>query len=227
MRITLVAAVVGSIAFPTLDAQSRIADEGSFTISVSGRTAGRESFRITATTRGEVTEYLARGEITYGDRRVTPELRTGADGGIVDYRVTTRSGATAESWEGVVAAGRLNAKIASGSSSSHREYIVPAGSVVLDDDVMHHSWFLARRAEDARVPIVRPSRSGVQAVATITRVGQETVQVGNHEVATTHLRATVAGGEVREFWVDRSGRLMKVAIPARNIIAIRDDPPPA
>jgi len=111
---------------------TRVADEGSFTISVGGRTAGRENFRISATTRGDVTEYVARADVTYGDRKVTPELRTGPDGAVVGYEVTTRSGASTESWRGSLTRGRLNATIASGRGTSAREYIVPAGTLVLE-----------------------------------------------------------------------------------------------
>jgi|SRR5687767_5783643 len=206
---------------------TRVADEGSFTISVGGRTAGRENFRISATTRGDVTEYVARADVTYGDRKVTPELRTGPDGAVVGYEVTTRSGASTESWRGSLTRGRLNATIASGRGTSAREYIVPAGTLVLDDEIIHQHWFLVLRARSGRMSVVVPRRADVQSTVTMTTVGEETLQVGNHDLPATHLRAVLGGGEVHEIWVDKSGRLLKVALPARNLVAIRDDPPPA
>lgn len=206
---------------------SRVADEGSFTISVGGRTAGRENFRVSATTRGDVTEYVARAEVTYGDRKVTPELRTGTDGAVVSYEVTTRGGSVSESWRGALTRGRLNATIASGRGTSAREYIVPAGTLVLDEEVIHQHWFLALRARSGSMSVVLPRRADVQTTVTMTTVGAETLQVGNHDLASTHLRAVLGGGEVHDIWVDKSGRLLKVAVPARNLIAIRDDPPPA
>lgn len=206
---------------------TRVADEGSFTISVGGRTAGRENFRISATTRGDVTEYVARADVTYGDRKVTPELRTGPDGAVVSYEVTTRSGGSTESWRGALTRGRLNATIASGRGTSAREYIVPAGTLVLDDEIIHQHWFLALRARSGSMSVVVPRRADVQSTVTMTTVGEETLQVGNHDLPATHLRAVLGGGEVHEIWVDKSGRLLKVALPARNLVAIRDDPPPA
>jgi len=206
---------------------TRVADEGSFTISVGGRTAGRENFRISATTRGDVTEYVARADVTYGDRKVTPELRTGPDGAVVGYEVTTRSGASTESWRGSLTRGRLNATIASGRGTSAREYIVPAGTLVLDDEIIHQHWFLVLRARSGSMSVVVPRRADVQSTVTMTTVGEETLQVGNHDLPATHLRAVLGGGEVHEIWVDKSGRLLKVALPARNLVAIRDDPPPA
>jgi hypothetical protein len=228
MRNTLILAIALSLPTAASSQGTRIVDEGSFTISVGGRTAGRENFRISATTRGDATEYVASATVTYGDRRVTPEmLRTNAQGAVINYEVTTRSGASSESWRGAVTRGRLNATIAGGSSSSAREYIVPAGTLVLDDEIIHQHWFLVLRARSGSMPVVVPRRADVQTTVTMTTVGEETLQVGNHDLPATHLRATVGGGEVHDIWVDKSGRLLKVALPARNLVAVRDDPPPA
>ncbi len=212
---------------PALAQGGRIVDEGSFTISVNGRTTGRENFRITSISRGDVAEYLARADVTYGDRRVTPELRASAEGTVVEYTVTTRSGSLSESWKGALNQGRLNAQIASGRGTSAREYIVPAGTILLDDEIIHHHWFLVLRAKSGGMPVVVPRRSDVQASVNMVTVGEESLQISNHDVPATHLRATVAGGEVHDIWVDKSGRLLKVALPARGLIAVRDDPPPA
>lgn len=229
MRTALILAVVLSALPDRAPAQSsRIVDEGSFTIAVGGRTAGRENFRITATSRGETTEYVARADVTYGDRRIAPELRTGPQGTMVDYLVTTRSSGASESWKGVaVARGRLNATIASGRGNSAREYIVAADALLLDDEIIHHHWFLVLRARDGRMPVVVPRRSNVQTTITMSTVGEETLQIGNHDLVSTRLRATVSGGEVHDIWVDKSGRLLKVALPSRALVAVRDDPPPA
>ena len=228
MRSALILAVaLLAVRTESLAQGSRVADEGSFTISVGGRTAGRENFRISATTRGDVTEYVARADVTYGDRKVTPELRTGPDGAVVSYEVTTRSGGSTESWRGALTRGRLNATIASGRGTSAREYIVPAGTLVLDDEIIHQHWFLVLRGRSGSMSVVVPRRADVQSTVTMTTVGEETLQVGNHDLPATHLRAVLGGGEVHEIWVDKSGRLLKVALPARNLVAIRDDPPPA
>lgn len=228
MRTAFVLAVaLCALATPLLSQGSRIADEASFTITLNGRTAGRENFRITATTRGDATEYLARAEVTYGDRKLSPELRTGPEGSVIDYRVTTRSGGSSESWTGAVLRGRLNATISSTKGTAAREYIVPAGALMLDDEIIHHHWFLALRSRNGQMPVVVPRRGNVQTTVTVTTVGEETLQIGNHDLPATHLRATGSGGDVHDVWVDRSGRLLKVALPARGLVAVRDDPPPA
>ena len=227
MRTVLILGVLATLPLPAQAQGSRIADEGSFTITVGGKTAGRENFRITATTRGDISEYVARGDVTYGDRKISPDLRTDTRGTVVDYQVTTRSGGASESWRGAVARGRLNATITSGSRTAAREFIVPAGSLVLDDEIIHHHWFLVLRGRDGGMPVVLPRRSSIQGSVTMSTVGDETLQIGNHDLVATHLRATVSGAEVHDIWVDKSGRLLKVALPSKGLVALRDDPPPA
>ncbi|HEX6313485.1 MAG TPA: hypothetical protein VFZ73_01440 [Gemmatimonadaceae bacterium] len=227
-RSLVLVATVFALHSPAEAQVGRIADQGSFTISMNGRTAGRENFRISAIGGGDITEYLARGEVTYGDRRVTPELlRTTPEGAVVEYKVTTRSGATTESWEGASARSRFGVRIVSARGTSVREHIIPAGAILLDDEVIHHHWFLVHRTRSGSIPVVVPRRSDVQARVSMTTVGDETLQIGNHGIPATHIRATVDGGEVHDIWVDKSGRLLKVALPGRNLVAVRDDPPPA
>lgn len=227
MRNSLVlSAAVLILQSPVFAQGTRIVDEGSFTIAISGRTAGRESFRISSVSRGDATEYVATANLTYGDRRVTPELRTATNGAMVDYSVTTRGGAGTDEWKGGVDRGRLAARITSGKSTSAREYIVPAGTLVLDDEIMHHNWFLVHRSRNGNVPVVVPRRGDVTSTAVMSTVGEESLRVGNHDIQATHLRATIAG-EAHDIWVDRSGRLLKIEVPGRNLVAIRDDPPPA
>lgn len=206
---------------------NRIADEGSFTISINGRTIGRENFRITATTRGDVAEYVARADVTYGDRKISPELHTGPQGAVLTYDVTTRSGGSNESWKGAVTRGRLNATIASGRGTAAREYMVPQDALVLDDDIVHHHWFLVLRSRDGSMPVVTPRGSNIKSSVTMSTVGEETLQIGSHNVPAVHLRATSADGDVHDVWVDKSGRLLKLAIPSKGLVAVRDDPPPA
>jgi hypothetical protein len=229
MRTSLIFALsLGGLVSEAAAQANRITDEASFTISINGRTAGRENFRITETSRGDALEYRARADVTYGDRKITPELVATADGILVDYDVTTRSGSSSDSWSGgMTPRGRVSVKIASGRASSAREFIVPAGALLLDDEVIHHHWFIAKKAGAGQVAAVVPRRGNVHVNISVSTVGPETLQIGNHDIASTHLRATTESGEVHEIWVDKSGRLLKVVLPARNLVAVRDDPPPA
>lgn len=203
----------------------RLLDQGSFTITVNGRTAGRESFRVTATDRGDQTFYLVTGEVTSGDRTIVPTLHTDGTGAAVQYNVVVRSGKGEQKWDGSIIRGRLTAGITTPTGNSAREFIVPSGAVIVDDDVLAHHWVLGLRVRAGRVPALIPRRNNAQVMMTVASVGEERLRIGTDELVATHLRATESGGEVHDIWIDRSGRLLKVAVPSRSLVSVRDDPP--
>lgn len=221
----VIAAVLVAPLAPAAGQGTRVADEGSFTVRRDGRTAVRENFRITATTRGDVVEYFAKGDVTLGDRKLEPELRTDGRGAVTRYFVKVRTGDTDETWDGEVVRGRLNAKITGARGTAARESIIPNGAVVLDEDIIHQHWFLTLRGPEGRLPILVPRRDNALTTVTLARVGEETLQIGTQDVPAIHIRVTDAGGEVRNLWFDRGNRLLKVEIPARGLVAVRDDPP--
>ena len=59
----------------------------------------------------------------------------------------------------------------------------------------------------------------------VTEVGTEKVTIGGTPLDARHFTVSDPGGADRELWADGSGRLLKVAIPSRSIVALRDDPP--
>lgn len=218
---SLISAVPGPLAAQG----ARVVDQGSFTISVGGRTAGRENFTLRVTTRGDQTIYLATSDVTLPDRRIESELRADGSGAAIEYLVRSRSGGAMETWQGVIIKGRLTANITSNRGTAARESVVPIGAMILDDDVIHQHWLLGLRLRAARTPILVPLRGNAQAAVTVSSEGQERLQIGGTDIVATHLRATESSGDTRDVWLDGSGRLLKVAIPSRSLVAVRDDPP--
>ena len=51
------------------------------------------------------------------------------------------------------------------------------------------------------------------------------VSIGTTELDAKHIVVTEPSGATRDVWVDAKGRVLKVAIPSRNVVALRDDPP--
>jgi hypothetical protein len=202
---------------------SPIVDEGSFTISIGGRPAGRENFRISTLTRGTEVDYQARADVAYGDRKITPTLRTDSRGTALEYDVTRASDAP-ESWRGVIVRGRLSATLSTPRGPAAREFIVPTGALIMDDDLFHQLYFVALRTKSGRVPVIVPHRND-QFQVTVSTVGTETVQVGTRDLDATHLQVNQPSGAVTDVWVDSAGRLLRVAVPARRLVAVRDDPP--
>lgn len=212
-----------------LPAQSaQIIDQGSFTITVSNQRTGREDFRIEGTPgSGNGLEYVARATVVFGDRRLTPALHSDSSGGAFDYQIESR-GTTAgsERWSGKITRGRVSARINNARGESAKEYIVTDGALIIDDDVFHQYFFLARRANESSVAIVIPRRN-VQLVVRLAVAGTERLTIGTKDLEARHLVMTEPSGVVRDIWVDAKGRVLKVAIPSKNIVALRDDPPAA
>lgn len=228
MRILARHAVV-PLSLPFLSALSaqapRVQDQGSLTITINGQRAGREDFRIAVTPRGQGMEYVATATVDYGTRRLEPALRADSGGVPMSYQVTIRTTDDgAERWVGQIARGRVSAQIHSSRGPAAREYIVTEGAMIVDDDVFHQYAFVARHRDAGSITILVPRRN-TQIRLAIATAGSETVQVGTQELAATHVVLTEPSGAKREIWVDAEGRLLKVTIPARGIVALRDDPP--
>jgi hypothetical protein len=201
-------------------------DQGSFTITLNGERVGREDFSIVATPGASGMEYVARATVVFGDRRLTPALKSDSAGTPAEYQVEikgTTSGS--ERWSGKITRGRVSARINSARGESAREYIVTDGAIILDDDVFHQYFFVARRSNASTIPIVIPRRN-TQMVLRVSTSGNEKTAIGGKELDAKHLVLTEQSGATRDVWVDAQGRVLRVEIKSRNVTAVRDDPPP-
>lgn len=225
MRIHLVPVLAASllVAPHRGSAQSeRTIDEGSFTITVNGQRAGRETFTILAEPRGDGWEQIARGTLSYGDTLLTPKLSADPTGSAVAYQIETRN--SNDSWKGTIVRGRVSAHIHSARGESEKEYIVTDGALILDDGVYHQYYFIPQRTTNGSVAVLIPRRN-TQIRLKVTATGNERLTVGTRELDARHFVLTEPDGAKRELWVDSQGRVLKVTIPARGIVAMRDDPP--
>lgn len=203
-----------------------LVDEGSFTVTVAGARAGRETFVIRRS-RGttESAGYLASGTALYADRRLAPVLTTDSAGMPTSYSMTLRAGTTRAA---LVSAqwvrGHFLVRMQTPTGESAHELALPATTVLLDDDVFYQYYFLALEAQAGAVSILDPRR-GTQDSALVQRVADDRVLVGNRALDAERWHVTVAGDGDRDVWVDSVGRVLKVEIPGRKVIAVRDEPP--
>jgi len=220
----LIAVLISTTAAP-LSAQSvQTVDQGSFTISINGQRAGREDFRIATTPSGSSRDYIATATVVYGDRRLSPELHADTAGVPSFYTVVVRNaGEQQEQWSGNIVSGRVSAKIRNPRGESAKEFIVTDGALILDDDVFHQYFFVAHRSRNGSITAVNPRRNA-QETLRVSSVGPDRVTIGTRDLEATHLAITDSGGQ-RDLWVDAQGRVLKVSIPARGVVALRDDPP--
>ena len=201
-------------------------DEGTFTVTRGAQRIGREDFSIRRTPGPEgVPVIVATATAVYGDRRLSPALRANADGLPLAYQVDVQVGTeTRERFRGQAGRGRFSATMRTPSGDSSKEYVVTDGAIILDDDIFHQYYFLARRAPGAPVAVVVPRRN-VQVAVTIESQGAEAVTIGGRSLSATHLLVRERGGGARDIWVDSEGRVLRVRLADRNIEALRDDAP--
>jgi len=223
------AALVAVSAAPAvLQAQAGVSDEGSFRISVDGRTVGTEEFSIRQTGSGAAIEIAATGTVQLnlptGTLELNPRLRaSGLRADPVAYEVAI-GGDSPRRIIGSLGAGRFSARIVSPAGEQLREYVASSGAVILDDGVAHHYFFLARRVRNGRVPVIIP-RENRQVMATVTDHGQEPVSIGGTTVNLYRLTVQPEGGNERRVWVDSLNRVVRVEIPATNYVAVRTSVP--
>lgn len=222
----LLSALLATLAAAEARAQSaRMVDQGSFTITVSGQRTGREDFRIEGTPGVTGTEFVARATVVFGDKRLTPALRSDSVGAPSDYQIESRGSTSGtERWSGKITHGRVSARINSARGESAKEYIVTDGAIIIDDDVFHQYFFLAANAQRTSIAIVVPRRNA-QMIVRVSSAGNDRVSIGTTELDAKHIVITEPSGATRDVWVDAKGRVLKVAIPSRNVVALRDDPP--
>lgn len=214
----------------SLRAQIVTLDEGSFTITRGGAKLGREEFRIVRQTAGGTSMITARGLGAFGDTRITPSVQTDSAGAPERYSVELRHGAVVDQrLAGQNTGGAhfsVQARLDGGEAA--REYLLEPGTVVLDESVFHHYYFVARRriasGAAVRVPVLAPQRNRQLAVW-LTSDAAEPVTVGGQRLEARHLVLTDRAGDRRELWVDQQGRVLRVLLPADGTEALRDDPP--
>jgi hypothetical protein len=208
--------------------QVTVVDEGSFTISRSGTKIGRETFTIRRTPGPGGDVYVANATVEFDAERLSPALRADDSFAPLAYQLEVRSGGEVrERLRAIVGRGRISAQVKTAKGESTKEYIVADGALVLDEDVFHQYYFLARRvsgAGAATVPVVIPQHN-TQVVMRVSMQGNDAVTIGGRGVTARVLVLTEPGGGTRHIWVDSQGRVLKVVLDARGITALRDEPP--
>jgi hypothetical protein len=229
LRVLAVAFPVAVAVPSAAAAQVSTVDEGSFTITREGTRVGREEFRILRQPVAGGTEYVARGLTAYGERRITAALQTDASGSPLRYQVEVKNGAETEArLTGQIMHGRFSAQVRTARGEAASEFAAGDGTVLVDDEVFHQYYFLAMggrlSSATTELALLAPRRNA-QGPMRVSRTGTEPVDVGGTSLSATKLSLSGPGMPARTVWIDASGRVLKVSIPDRGLVALRDDPP--
>ena len=223
MKTLTLVAVAGAVLTSPLSGQVTTLDEGSFTITVKGERVGRENFRIRSTPGANGAEIVATATVSYGDRKVLPQMRADTNGVPVQYVVEVKNTpGVEERVTGMVGRGRVSAHVKNERGESANEFVVSPGALVIDDDVFHQYYFIARR--NGPVSVIVPRRNA-QVAMRVTAAGNDNVSIGGSSIEAKRFTIADPGGADREVWTDAAGRVLRVAIPSRGLVALRDDPP--
>jgi len=208
-----------------LSAQAPVTvDEGRFIITRSGQRLGTEDFTIRRMGGPDRNSFMAKASVAYDDVHLSPALRTDQDGSPLAYQIEVKAGAELrERLSGQLGRGRFSARVRTPRGESAKEYIVSDGALVLDDEVFHQYYFLAR-AELGTVPVVIPRRN-TQVAMRVEMQGKESLSIGGIGVEARHLVVMEPGGARRHVWIDAQGRVLKVMLEESGITAIRDELP--
>lgn len=217
------ALVAATIPLRQAPAQGAPYDEGTFVVTRNGAVVGKEAFRILRS-GGKDQLYTSTAQCAFGDRRISPALSADRVGIPLLYRVEVKNGGDVEErLQATGRPGRLHAVLQTRTGESSKEYVVATGAVILDDDVFHQHFFVPLARRSGEVIVVVPRRNS-QVVGRLEERGSEKIRVDGKEVTAVHFVITLPDG-ARDLWFDESGRLLKVALPARGLIALREELP--
>ena len=207
-------------------AQGRTVDEGIFVISRNGTPVGRESFRIVRGPSASGDVYRATAQLSIGDRKVVPDLSADSTGSTLAYRVSVLDGSEMTvSLQARTRPGRFSSLMKTPQGEASKDYVVPQGVVVLDDEISHQIYFVGLSGRRSGALTVIDPRGNSQVQASLESAGFGPVEVGGRTTQASHFILTAPGFARREFWLDRAGLVLKVAIPERGIVAQRDEIP--
>lgn len=220
------AALATPLLFPPAAAaqQSALVDEGTFMVSRNGAPIGRESFRIVRSPAPGGQVFQARSQSALGADRLTTILGTDSTGAPVSYEAELgREGRMVERARGSGNAKRFTVLVQTRNGEASREYVISNGALLVDDDVIHQFHFVGL-ALASEYDIIAPRATG-QGRYRLEARGTEMLDIGRNRIQSRRFALIEAGGSAREVWLDGRGRLLKVALPEKSLVAIRDDPP--
>jgi hypothetical protein len=204
---------------------STVVDEGTFMVSRDGAPVGRESFKIVRAPGLGGQAFRAVATSAIGDERISVILATDSAGVPVSYDFQlSRRGDLLQRVQGRGRLDRFSILVQTRSGEAAREYVVHDGTVLIDENVFHHVFFVALSATPSASTIIVP-RTATQAAVRREALEPESLSIGGRRVPATHAALADSTGRIAEWWSDAGGRLLKVALPRQSLVALRDDPP--
>jgi len=221
---------VNAVLFVLLALQGPV-DEGTLVVREDTLEIARETFRLTAMRTGAgVTRWKLATTIRYDRTRpvvvLDPIVELGPDSSPVSLEYTVADPREPLRILGQLTRGRFVVRLLGRRTERAREFPAPPPAAVVDDSVfalyLPVAWQV--RPQPVTVTCVFP-RAGRRELLTVQDLGVESTTLNRDPAALRHI--TVTGGENRviHLWLAADGRLAKVEVPSRRLVAERAPAP--
>jgi len=176
-------------------------EQGRFTIFKDGKRMGTEEFSVARRGSG----YVVEGKTTIGNDVISSQMELDEKLGVTSYRASSPEGSIQVKVTPPVS--ELQSIVQGETSTA--DFRFPEGGVILDNNFFHHYLILLYRVQvgQSSFSIFVPHDLRVGA-ATVRPAGPRTY---NLDVGEVKLQATI----------DADGSLMKLAVPAANVVVQR------
>ena len=202
-------------------------DEGTLVVREDTVEIAREAFRLTAVRTGAgVTRWTLATTIRYDRSRpvvvLDPIVELGSDSSPVSLEYTVADPREPLRILGQLTRGRFVVRLLGRRTERAREFPAPPPTAVVDDSVfalyLPVAW--QGRPRPVAVTAVFP-RAGRREVLTVQDQGVQSTTLNHDPAALRHITVTGGEGRLVHLWLDADGRLAKVEVPSRRLVAER------
>lgn len=200
----------------------QIVDQGALAILRNGTVIGREEFVVRRGHGGSSAGYTVTTTAYYPAERPTRTIMVALTVDADSQAATAQFELFDGQRETVLmslGSRRVIVRVRTAAGESAREYPGADRRLVTRDSV-HAIYAIPPRQAPGPVRLVSPSVAG-RTSATLTLHGSRLTDVGGTSRTLNQISLEGAGGDAVHLWYDEQGRLMKVAVPARNLVAVR------
>src|SRR5213594_1307261 len=202
-------------------------DEGVLVVRVDTLEVARESFRLThgRLSRGDAGWTLAT-TIRYDRARpvivLSPILEVNDDTMPVTLQYDVADPRQPSHILGQLGRGRFTVRSVAKDAERAREFSTGKRTVVLDDSVfalyLFAGWIASSQATELTAILPRALK---REIVQVQDQGVSPTTLNRDPARLRHITVTRESGETVELWLDSAGRLMKVEVPSRRLIAER------
>lgn len=213
---------------PTPAAAQDFLDRGTLVIARGGAEVAREEFAVrTAGGRPGQSGLLAVSTVRSRDREIQAALELDADHVPISFQETTTSAGRAVQRVTAQLSGiRFSARMTGRDGEVAREFPVRPPVALLSSEAFSQFAYVPRATAGTPRRITVILTDDPRALAgDVEALGPDTVVTAGRSLPAQHFVLRVPGLEDYHFWLSPDGDLLKVAVPGRDLVVTRSEPP--